>query len=142
MEIVTDITKLRKPTKFVEEGDNINQSVEDLFLGLKEFSAIGLSANQLGYSHRIFVMMMPAGPPICLVNPMISKVRGNNIREEGCLSIPKVKVTIKRPQQLTIKGVNRYFKPVKYKLSGLQARVACHEVDHLFGKLILDYKEE
>lgn len=142
MEIVTDLVRLRKTTNLVKDGDDINQCLDDLFRELEEHSAIGLSANQLGHDYRIFVMRMPTGPPICLVNPMISKQRGSNVRDEGCLSIPGVEVTVKRPQQIVIKGVNRYFKPVKYRFSGLQARVAYHEIDHLFGRLILDYTEE
>lgn len=142
MEIVTNSEILRKTTSFVKDGDDINQCVDELLREMKEHNAIGLSANQLGYNYRIFVMNIDVGPPICIVNPMITKPRGSNIAEEGCLSIPEVKVGIKRPQQIVLKGVNRYFKPVRYRLSGLQARVACHEVDHLFGKLITDYEEE
>lgn len=142
MEIVTDIKRLRKPTNLVEEGDDINLCVEELFKGLKEYNALGLSANQLGYNYSIFVMIMPTGPPICLVNPILTKKRGSELRDEACLSIPKVIVKVKRPRQIVIKGRNRYFKPVRYKFNGLQARIACHEGDHLFGKLIIDYKEE
>ena len=145
--IVTDIRFLRKPTEEVQEGEDISEIVDSLFNGLKEFNAIGLSANQLGYNKRIFVMAMKPHPPICVVNPIITKVRGSRVREESCLSIPETlrhsgsRISLRRPQQITIKGLNQYFKAVKYKLSGFQARVACHEIDHLDGKLIIDYKE-
>ena len=143
MEIVTDIEKLRKPTQPVKERDDINQCIEELFQGLKEHNnAVGLSANEIGYKCSIFVMKMVTGPPICIVNPIITKARGGEIREESCLSVPGVKVKVKRPRQIVMKGINRYFKPVKYKLSNFRARIACHEIDHLFGKLITDYKEE
>lgn len=140
MEIVTDIIKLRKPAKIVKEGDDIEECVEGLFQGLKERNnAVGLSANEIGYKYSIFVMDMPTGPPICVMNPVITKQRGSGVRKEVCLSIPGVEVIVKRPKQIVVKGINRYFKPVKYKLSGFQARIACHEIDHLFGKLIIDY---
>ena len=145
--IVTDIGFLRKRTEEVQEGEDISEIVDSLFNGLKEFNAIGLSANQLGYNKRIFVMTMKPYPSICVVNPTITKVRGSRVRGESCLCIPETLrhsgsgISVRRPQQITIKGLNQYFKPVKYKLSGFQARVACHEIDHLNGKLIIDYKE-
>ena len=143
MEIVTNTEKLRKATQSVKEADDINQCVDELLQGLKKYkNAVGLSANEIGYNYSIFVMKMVTGPPICVVNPVITKVRGSEVREESCLSIPGVKVKVKRPRQIVVKGVNRYFKPVKYKLSNFRARIACHEIDHLFGKLITDYKEE
>ena len=145
--IVTDISFLRKRTEEVQEGEDISEIVASLFRELQEFNAEGLSANQLGYNKRIFVMTMKPYPPICVVNPIITKVRGSQVREEGCLSIPETMrragsgISVRRPQQIIIKGLNQYFKPVKYKLSGFQARKACHELDHLNGKLIIDYKE-
>ncbi|MBA7574431.1 Peptide deformylase [subsurface metagenome] len=56
--------------------------------------------------------------------------------------MPGEGVVIKRPHMVVVKGVNQYFRPVRYRLSGLQARIACHEIDLLLGKLIIDYKEE
>jgi len=149
--IVTDQTFLRKITEEVKEGEDISEIVSTLFNELKHseeirgVEAFGFAANQFGYSKRIFVMKLKPYSPICIVNPFITKERGSQVREEGCFSIPqtiKEPLVVKRPMQITVKGLNQYLKPVKYKLSGLQARVACHEVDHLNGKLIIDYKEE
>lgn len=143
MDIVTSITQLRKPTKQVGSGDDISDIVANLFAELGMYrNAGGLSANQLGYNKRVFVMIMKPCPPICIVNPLITKQRGSQIGEEFCLSLPGHPVTVKRPQQIVVKGENQYHKYVKYKLSGLQARIACHEIDHLNGKLITDYKLE
>lgn len=103
--------------------------------------AAGLSANQLGYNKRIFVMRLDPLPPICMVNPMITKARGSQIGNERCLSVPGKSVKVKRPYQITVKGLNQYLRPVKYKMRGLNARIVCHEVDHLNGKLIIDYEE-
>lgn len=145
-EIVTNAKLLRRPTKDVKEGEDISEIVDDLLQGLREYKAegiiaVGLSSNQLGYDKRIFAMRMPSGPPVCIVNPMITKARGSQLSKEMCLSIPSVTVTTKRPYQVTVKGLNRYFKHVKYKVSGLQARIVCHEVDHLNGVLITDHEE-
>jgi len=143
--IVTNQHDLRRVTKEVREGEDVSEIVETLFNELKDFNALGLAANQLGYNKRIFVMTMKPYPPICIINPVITKTRGNQVREEACLSIHETlgkPIMVPRPLQVTVKGFNQYFKPVKYKLSGFQARKACHEIDHLFGKLIIDYKEE
>lgn len=142
MKIVTDNKRLRRPTDFVREGEDISEIVEALFQGLEEHNAVGLSANQLGYKKRVFVMSMKPRPPVCLVNAVIVKNRGGQVGKERCLSLPGFEVKIKRPQRITLKGLNQYFKPVKYKLSGLQARIACHEINHLDGILIIDYEEE
>jgi len=145
MKIVTNIHQLREPTKWVKDED-ISEIVANLFEGLKEYNALGLSANQLGYDKRIFVMVMKPYPPVCIVNPVITKERGNEVRGEACLSLPETRkpnsaIMVKRPKKVTVKGLNQYRKPVKYRLNGQQARTACHEVDHLTGKLITDYKQ-
>ena len=141
MKIVTNISQLSKPTKEVNEREDIGEIVAALFEGLKEYNALGLSANQLGYDKRIFVMAMNPYPSVCVVNPVIAKGRGSQLAVEACLCLPGVTVKLKRPYQVVIKGENQYRKPVKYKLSGQQARIACHEVDHLMGKLITDYEQ-
>lgn len=144
MKIVTNEKQLRKPTDFVKEGEDISEMVDSLFREMQENDALGLAANQLGYKKRLFVMSIEPWPPICVVNALILKNRGSQVGMEGCRSLPGVKVRVKRPQQITLRGVNQYFRPVKYRLSGLQARIACHEIDHLIGKLITDHelKEE
>lgn len=141
MNIVTNEAQLRIPTDFVKKGEDISEIVDNLFREMQDHDALGLAANQLGYKKRIFVMNMKPWPPICVVNALIRKNRGGRVSLEGCRSLPGVEVRVKRPQHITLKGVNQYFKPVKYRLKGLHARIACHEIDHLIGKLITDYKE-
>ena len=140
MNIITTVSLLRRPTEWVDGNDDIGEIVASLFAELKERAVLGLSANQLGYKKRIFVMTMKPYPPVCIVNPLITKQRGSQVGEEGCLSLPGLGVKVKRPHQIVIKGENQYRKHVKYKLSGQQARIACHELDHLVGRLITDYK--
>ena len=92
MKIVTDVTQLRKPTKEVNEGEDISEIVAALFEGLKEYHALGLSANQLGYDKRILVMVMNPYPSVCVVNPVIAKERGSQLAVEACLCLPGVTV--------------------------------------------------
>ncbi|GAI68069.1 unnamed protein product [marine sediment metagenome] len=141
MNIVTSERLLRKPTGLVKETDDVKQVVEDLFREMEEREALGMAANQLGYSCRVFVMRVEPLPPICIVNPVVAKQKGSQLVTEYCESLPGEGVVIKRPYVVVVKGVNQYFRPVRYRLSGLQARIACHEIDHLLGKLIVDYKE-
>lgn len=147
MEVVTDIEWLRKPTEWVREEDNPREVAEQLFKAMDEIEmpdgmvAVGLAANQLGYGLRMFVLGIGPHVPICVVNPVVLREKGHNVHEETCLSLPGVVVRVRRPQEITVKGFNQYMKFVKYTFTGLHARVASHEIDHLDGKLIIDYEE-
>lgn len=140
MKIVTDIERLRKPTEWVKQSDPVLEIAAELFEGMLEHNAQGLAANQLGYSLRMFVMKLQPNTTICIVNPLITKTRGSYESNESCLSLPGVTVRVKRPMEVRVKGGNQYFKPVHYHFRGIEARRACHEIDHLIGKLIIDYK--
>lgn len=142
MDIVTDTEKLRKSTEWVKKPDDFTEYVEitDVLLSeMVQHNAQGLAANQLGYNLRMFVMTLREHIPICIINPVITKTRGSYEANEGCLSLPGVVVRVKRPVEARVKGVNKYFRPVNYRFKGIEARRACHEIDHLIGKLIIDY---
>jgi len=140
MDIITDEGKLWSKCREVKEGEKVDKCVDALLEAMKETEAWSLAANQLGFRMRIIVMKFNAQPAICILNPVIVKPRGSQTPFERCLSFPKVAgIRVKRPHQVSVKGVNRYFKPVKYKLRGLQAASACHEIDHLNGVLIIDH---
>ena len=142
MVLVTDIEQLRKVTELVKETDDILKVADDLFREMVEFHAQGLAANQLGYDLKIFVMERNKGVPTCIVNPVIVKTKGWYEANEICSSLPGVSVRVKRPKEIRVRGVNQYFMPVNYKFKGIEARRACHEIDHLIGKLITDYQTE
>lgn len=143
MEIVTDIKKLRKPTEWVKKPIDVELvEIADFMLSeMVAHNAQGLAANQLGYDLRMFVMQLKQSTPICIVNPVITKTRGSYKANESCLCLPGVVVRVKRPVEVRVKGVNKYFKPVNYRFQGIEARRACHELDHLIGKLITDYAD-
>ncbi len=145
VELVTDIKQLRKKSEIVYPGEDIAGIVADLFAMLKEVGAFagGVAGIQIGCPRRIFVMIKEKpNPPICVVNPVLTKGKGAVITEESCLSLPGELVAVPRFETVTLTGLNQYEKPIKLKLKGLMARIAQHEVDHLEGKLITDYKEE
>jgi len=142
MEIVTDLQKLHIPTKLVTKASEAKEIADTLFSEMREHNAQGLSAIQLGISKSIFVMKHEGFAPICIVNPKIVKEKGHQKSKELCLSIPGVEVKLKRPLTVRVVGVNQYFKPVGYNFGGVNARRACHEIDHLNGKLTIDYTED
>jgi peptide deformylase len=101
---------------------------------------IGLAATQLGVMHRVLVYRVEQDGPLgVLVNPVI-EWSGDEVDslEEGCLSLPGVGVEVERPVEIRVTAVDEHGAPLQLEVSGLEARVIQHEVDHLDGVLILD----
>ena len=100
------------------------------------YEGVGLSANQIGISERVFVMMlnMETEETITCFNPRIIKRYEDNVWcEEGCLSFPDEIINIQRPNRIVVKYEDEDKKEHKIKLQGLAARVFLHEFDHLEG---------
>jgi peptide deformylase len=128
---------LKDNLRKVPEGTDVTQLVSDMFDFMYKNKGIGLAANQVGNSSRVFVM--DAG---CFkqefINPVITKRYGGSVRsEEGCLSFPNRKKTMFRNRQIIIEGFDKDWNPVKRKLKGIASICAQHELDHLNGKTIL-----
>lgn len=104
---------------------------------------IGLSANQIGLAHKVFIAEVPSPQGgvkfYAIFNPKIEKASGEKIAfEEGCLSVPLTYGTVERPERVVLSGFDKNGKPLKIKAWGLLARVFQHEVDHLNGVLFVD----
>jgi len=103
---------------------------------------LGLSAPQVEMSKRLITVDLSIGERqddlIVLFNPEILFREGKVIREEGCLSVPEVYEKIARPQKVIIKGLDLEGKEKRIEAVDLLARVFCHEIDHLDGKLFID----
>ena len=100
------------------------------------YEGVGLSANQIGISERVFIMVlnMETEETITCFNPRIIKRYDDNVWcEEGCLSFPDEIVNIQRPDRIVVKYEDEDKKDHKIKLSGMAARVFLHEFDHLEG---------
>jgi peptide deformylase len=92
----------------------------------------------VGINEQIFVV--DTGKEVfAAINPKIIKTAGSEIMEEGCLSIPRVHVDIRRAKTLWVEFTDEENRLVRAQLNGLTAKVFQHEYDHLHGKLILDY---
>jgi len=99
---------------------------------------VGLAAPQVGINEQIFVV--DTGKEVfAAINPKIIKTAGKEVMEEGCLSIPRVVVEVKRAKTVWVEFIDQENVQVRAQLNGLTARVFQHEYDHLQGKLILDY---
>lgn len=130
------LRKMCKPVETVTPKEI--RLLENMLLTMRTFCGIGLAAPQIGIAQRLIVADVD-GEIIKLANPEIVKVNGEDKMVEGCLSIPDISVEIERPFGVIVKGLNEKGKIVEVKTEGLLARVLQHEIDHLNGRLIIDY---
>jgi len=107
-----------------------------------EAKGIGLAANQVGLPLRIFVMNLEGkrgeGEELVLLNPVLSRPKGNATMEEGCLSLPSIFEDVTRPKQITLDAYDLTGKQIQGNLDGMMSRCVQHEVDHLDGVLFID----
>jgi peptide deformylase len=135
---------LRRKTEPVPEvTPEVRKLVDDMFETMYDGEGIGLAAPQVGVLDRVLVMDVtpqdPATTPMALINPEILESDGQVVGEEGCLSIPGVSGDVKRAEHVCIRALDREGKPVEVTLSGIEGRVAQHEIDHLEGILVTDH---
>lgn len=129
---------LRQTARPVETfDDRLRQLLDDMAETLYKRDGAGLAAPQVGVRRRVIVVDAGDGL-IELVNPEITWEDGEQLGEEGCLSIPGVQKRVLRPMSVIIRGKDRNGGDVEYSGQGLKARAFCHEVDHLNGILFID----
>jgi len=103
-----------------------------------EFEGIGLAAPQVGINERMIIADIGDGL-YKLINPRILKREGKQAIEEGCLSVPEICIKVKRAKKVLVEARDEYGKRIKIEAQDLLACVLQHEIDHLKGKLIVDY---
>ena len=118
--------------------DELRRLTDDMFETMHAAQGIGLAAPQIGRTERIAVVDVD-NSPIVLVNPEIIMTEGSARGEEGCLSIPEVFGDVDRPSRVTVRALDRDGKPFELEATELLARCVQHEIDHLHGKLFIDY---
>jgi peptide deformylase len=106
---------------------------------MKQAKGIGLAAPQVGILKRLFVADIGSGNVVKMVNPIIVKTAGLDRLVEGCLSIPGAQVEVERAYEVVVSGLDERGQQREWKAKKLLARVILHEMDHLDGKLIIDY---
>ena len=130
---------LRKITTPVEEiDDRIRSLISDMFDTMYAAEGIGLAAPQVGRTERIAVMDVE-GQKFALINPEIIESEGSARGEEGCLSIPDVFGEVTRATRVIVRALNEKGEQIEVEGTELLARCMQHEIDHLDGKLFIDY---
>jgi len=119
-------------------SDRERELFEKMLFTMKYFCGIGLAAPQIGISEKIIVAALD-DKIVKLANPLIIDTGGSEKMTEGCLSVPDAAVNVERPDRIIVKGLNEKGQNVEIEANGLMARVLQHEIDHLKGKLIIDY---
>jgi len=130
---------LREETRPVEAvTDEVRQLVDDMFETMYAAKGIGLAAPQVGRTERIAVVDVD-GARYALVNPEIVAADGKRRGEEGCLSIPDIYADVERNAHVVVRALDRDGKSFEVDAADLLAVCLQHEIDHLHGKLFVDY---
>jgi peptide deformylase len=127
--------------------ENINQEIKELadamVRTMHAAPGIGLAAPQVDRGIQLITIDLSVGEKsddlIVLANPEILHQEGESILEEGCLSVPGINEKVTRPFQIVVKGINLDGKERIYEADSLLARVFCHEIDHINGRLFIDH---
>lgn len=136
---------LRQSSTPVERIDDaLRRLADDMLDTMYEAPGIGLAAPQVGVSRRLIVLDVSEKEgeknPVVMINPEIVRLADEKrTYEEGCLSIPDVKVEIERPSGLTVRYLDRDGRLQEVTADGLFATAIQHEIDHLDGRLIIDF---
>jgi peptide deformylase len=147
---------LRKKAHRVQSFDDRFQSlVDDMYETMMDAPGVGLAAPQVAVSQRLILVRLPddedsqkeygkeAGRLYVVANPEIVRASKEMVEGiEACLSIPGYYGRVDRHEKITVKGLDRYGKPIRIKAQGWQARVFQHEIDHLDGRLYIDIASE
>src|SRR5215831_15288747 len=137
--------RLRTKAKpVVEVDDALRRLIDDMFETMYAAPGIGLAASQVDVHKRLLVMDISEDKshPLALINPEIIKRDGEEETEEGCLSVPGIFETVRRSQRITIRALDRNGVTFEMDAEGLLAVCIQHEMDHLDGKLFVDYLSE
>ena len=134
--------RLRTVAKGVVEFDeNLQQLVSDMFETMYEAPGIGLAATQVDRHIRLLVMDVSDGrnQPRCLINPRITAADGDEETDEGCLSVPGYYEKVRRAEHIRVSAQDEFGEMKDFEARGLEAVCIQHEIDHLEGKLFVDY---
>ena len=137
--------RLRKKALPVENVDSeIKQLVDNMFETMYQAPGIGLAATQADVQKRIIVIDISEDKsnPLCFINPEIIEAGGEEEMEEGCLSVPGIYEKVSRADHIRVRALDREGKPFEMDADGLLSVCIQHEMDHLEGKLFVDYLSE
>jgi peptide deformylase len=136
--VLGDPVLRRETTPVHEITDELRELVADMFATMYAAEGIGLAAPQVGRMERVAVVDAE-GTKLVLINPQVLEPSGSARAEEGCLSIPEIYGDVTRPETVVLRATDIEGNEYELEATELLARCIQHEVDHLHGKLFIDY---
>ena len=137
--------RLREKALPVEKVDSeVKQFISDMFETMYDAPGIGLAATQANVQKRIIVIDISEdrSEPLCFVNPEILESDGVESMEEGCLSVPGIYEKVERAEHIKVRALDREGSEFEMEAHGILSTCIQHEMDHLEGKLFVDYLSE
>lgn len=134
--------RLRTVAVPVEHFDEqLRHIIDDMFETMYDAPGIGLAATQVDFHRRLIVIDVSEekDQPLVFINPEILEKEGEEEMDEGCLSVPGIYETVQRAERVKVRALDRHGKPFELAADGLLAVCIQHEIDHLDGKLFVDY---
>ena len=121
--------------------DALRRLIDDMFETMYEAPGIGLAATQVDQHVRLLVLDVSEdkSQPMVFVNPEILDKQGSQVYQEGCLSVPGIYADVTRADSVTVRALGRDGAPFEITADGLLAVCIQHEMDHLAGKVFVDY---
>ena len=134
-------TLYKKCRPVTEFNPRLHQLLDDMRETLMDANGVGLAAPQVGVLKRIVVMDVEDGNQYVLINPVIEETDGEQVGDEGCLSVPGKTGTVTRPEHVIVRALDENMEEFRLEGTDLLARCICHECDHLDGVLYVDKVE-
>lgn len=134
--------RLRAATETITVfDDELRKLIDDMIETMYAHDGIGLAAPQIGISKKIAVIDVSRerNEPFCIINPEILEKEGEELMDEGCLSVPGAYDKAPRALKVKVRALDRDGKQFEMNADGLLAHCLQHEIDHLYGKLYVDY---
>lgn len=131
------LNKVCREVKSVNE--HTLELIDDMFETMYEANGVGLAAPQVGVLKRIAVIDVTGEDPILLINPKIVETSGEQVGQEGCLSVPGKSGEVTRPNYVRVVAFDENMEEYEIEGTELLARALCHEIEHLDGHLYVEH---
>lgn len=131
----------RRAEPVAQVDDELRETIDAMFETMYAAPGIGLAATQVNITRRFMVIDVSEDKDerLVFINPEILASEGHQIMEEGCLSVPGIFAEVERAERIRVKALDRNGEPFEMDAEGLLATCIQHEIDHLDGKLFVDY---